>query len=45
MYICEPYGQILGINPIWVLHGPHIGFFARIIGPILVKFDNYKNKF
>ena len=30
MYIWDPYGQILGIYPIWVLHGPHIGFFAHI---------------
>ena len=30
MYIWDPYGQNLGICPIWVLHGPHIGFFAHI---------------
>ena len=42
MYICDPYGQNLGIYPIRVLHGPHIGFFCPYkthIGPILVKFD------
>ena len=30
MYIWDPYGQNLGIYPICVLHGPHIGFFAYI---------------
>ena len=30
MYIWDPYGQNLGIYPIWVLHGPHIGFFTHI---------------
>ena len=30
MYIWDPYGQNLGIYPIRVLHGPHIGFFAHI---------------
>ena len=30
MYIWEPYGQNLGIYPIRILHGPHIGFFAHI---------------
>ena len=47
MYIWEPYEQILGIYPIRVLNGPYIGFFAHIThtGRILIKFDNYKNKF
>ena len=54
MYIWEPYGQILVIYAIQVLHGPNIGFFAHI-SPILVKTaerdfvwifkNNYKNKF
>ena len=42
MYIWDPYGQNLGIYPIRVLHGPHIGFFCpykTYIGPILVNFD------
>ena len=30
MYIWDPYGQNLGIYPIRVLHGPHIGFFVHI---------------
>ena len=37
MYIWDPYGQNLGIYPIWVLHGPHIGFFAHI-RPIYVPY-------
>ena len=46
MYMREPYEQILGIYPIWVLNGPRIGFFFAHISytsPILVIFDNYKN--
>ena len=42
MYIWDPYGQNLGIYPIRVLHGPHIGFlcpYKTYIGPILVNFD------
>ena len=30
MYIWDPYGQNLGIYPIWVLYGPHIGFIAHL---------------
>ena len=30
MYIWDPYGQNLGIYPIRVLQGPHIGFFVHI---------------
>ena len=37
MYMLAPYGQNLGIYPIQVLHGPHIGFFAHI-RPIYVPY-------
>ena len=39
MYMWAPYRQNLGIYPIQVLHGPHIGFFCPYkthICPILV---------
>ena len=37
MYMLASYGQNLGIYPIQVLHGPHIGFFAHI-RPIYVPY-------
>ena len=37
MYMLAPDGQNLGIYPIQVLHGPHIGFFAHI-RPIYVPY-------
>ena len=36
-HMWAPYGQNLGIYPIQVLHGPHIGFFAHI-RPIYVPY-------
>ena len=49
IYIMGPYRQNLGIYPIWLPWALHVyRLFCPCkthIGPILVKFDNYKNKF
>ena len=37
MYIWDPYGQNLGIYPIPVLHGSHIGFCCPYKTQITIK--------